>query len=50
MKNSKAAKLLRAANGLPIYFALGPGCGFLGGPKESPLNLVDELQGLRGNV
>jgi hypothetical protein len=50
MKHSKATKLLGTAHGLPIYLAFGPGRSFFGGPKESPLDLVDEVHGLRRYV
>jgi hypothetical protein len=50
VKNSKPAQLLRAAYSVPINFALGAGCGIFGGPKEGPLNLVDELYGAQRDI
>jgi hypothetical protein len=50
VKNFEPAQLLRAAHGVPINFALGASCGILGGPKEGPLNLADELYGAQRDV
>jgi hypothetical protein len=50
VKNSESTQLLGAANGIPIYFALSVGGGVFGGPKEGPLNLVDELYGAKRDV
>jgi hypothetical protein len=42
-KFPKPTKLLGASHRLPINHAFFPGGLVLGEPKESPLNLVDEL-------
>lgn len=44
VEDPKATKLLWPTNRFPIHFAHSPGGGVLGGPKEGPLDLVDEFE------
>jgi hypothetical protein len=48
VKHPKAAEFLCPANHFPVDLALSPGGDILGGPKESSLDLVYELEGARG--